>query len=106
MARGAASGWSPGSSRPTACQAGRPRGDDDKGRTVAEFRELAELTRAGGLTMQQIEIRFHRDKKEWKHEIAIETAENHKRLYRARKSLDGEVAAALAAFADSRPGWE
>jgi hypothetical protein len=69
-------------------------------------RELAEASRAAGITIRMFRIRFRWDGASWQHELAIETYENYKRLTSQREPFDAEIAAALVAFVDTqRADW-
>lgn len=85
----------------------KPPIDDEDALPVAAVRELGEASRAAGVTIQMLRIRFRWDGAEWQHELAFEIPENRKRLTRQRKSIDTEIAAALVAFVDTqRAEWE
>jgi cell wall assembly regulator SMI1 len=84
-----------------------PEIDADTNPLRKPFPEILELSQQGGLTLSQIRIHFRREAGGWQHAIAIETAENRKRLTAARQPLDRELVAALIAFIDrERPEWE
>jgi hypothetical protein len=82
-----------------------PAVDAKDGPSVNELRELAALSQQAGLTIQRIEIRFTKSKG-WEHEVSIETIENRKRLCKARKPLDEEIATAIATLADTKGKWD
>nr|HZO12038.1 SMI1/KNR4 family protein [Polyangiaceae bacterium] len=82
--------------------------DADDQRITGAFRQLMQLTLEQGVSLYQIEICFERDGNgAWAPAVALETAENRKRLNAARKAFDLELAAALVSFMNAeRPDWE
>jgi cell wall assembly regulator SMI1 len=85
----------------------KPPIDCDARSITGAFKKVLESSLAHGLPLQQIEIQLARTPGGWQPAVAIETAENRKRLVAARKPLDAEIATALASFLDGARGdWE
>ena len=71
------------------------------------MREIGVLSRADGVTVRQIEVRFTCELDRWRHTQHVETLAEFRELAEAREQLDQDIAGALVKLMDEeRPTWE
>ncbi len=70
------------------------------------IRDIAAKAMEGGVAIQMIELRFRREGNTWKYQTTMELAENHKRLWKARKPLDETIADGLREVLAAEPRWD